>query len=144
MTTCYGLPVDFAIANADIDDREVLPLLCQRGRYPVVLADKGYTSEALKRDVLENYNVRLYASYRQNQKTQYSRSFQRWHRRMRLRIETTLSQLKEQFQIQRIRAQSHCGLCTRLSNKCAAFTLGVFLNAVLGCNLMSLRDRVHT
>ena len=143
MTTCYGLPVDFAIANADIDDREALPLLCERGRYPVVLADKGYTSEALKIDVFENYNVRLYATYRRNQKTQYSRSFQRWHRRIRLRIETTLSQLKEQFQIQRIRARSHCGFRTRLSNKCAAFTLGVFFNAALGRSLMSLRDLVH-
>ena len=143
MTTCYGLPVDFAIANADINDREVLPLLCERGRYPVVLADKGYVCEDLKIDVLATYNVRLYATYRRNQKTQYSRAFQRWHRRRRLRIETTLSQLKEQFQIQRIRVRSHCGLRTRFSNKVAAFTLGVFLNAALGRNLMSLRDLVH-
>ena len=143
MTTDYGLPVDFAIANADIDDRQVLPLLCERGRYRVVLADKGYVSEALKADVLETYNVRLYATYRRNQKTQYSPSFQRWHRRMRLRIETTLSQLKEQFQIQRIRVRSHCGLRTRASNKFAAFTLGVFLNAALGRSLMALRDIVH-
>ncbi len=143
MTTCYGLAVDFAIANANIDDREVLPLFCQRGRYPVVLADKGYISEALKIDVFENYNVRLYASRRRNQKTQYSASFQRWHRRRRLRIETTLSQLKEQFQIQRIRVRSHSGLRTRLSNKVAAFTLGVFLNMALERNFMSLRDLVY-
>ena len=143
MTTYYGLPVDFAIANADIDDRPVLPLLSERGRYPVVLADKGYVSEALRIDVWENYNVRLYATYRRNQKTQYSPSFRRWHQRTRRRIETTLSQLKEQFQMQRIRARSHCRLRTRFSNKCAAFTLGVFLNAVLERNLMSLRDLVH-
>ena len=143
MTTSYGLPVDFAIANADIGDREVLPFLCQRGRYPVVLADKGYVSETLKIDLLRNYNVVLYATRRRNQKTQYSASFQRWHRRMRLRIETTLSQLKEQFQIQRIRVRSHSGLRTRLSNKFAAFTLGVFLNATLQRNFMSLSDLVH-
>ena len=143
MMTCYGLPVDFAIANADIGDREVLPLLCERGRYPVVIADKGYISEDLKMDVFENYNLRLYATYRRNQKTQYSRSFQQWHRRTRLRIETTLSQLKEQFQIQRVRVRSHCRLRTRVSNKVAALTLGVFLNAALGRNLMSLRDLVH-
>ena len=32
ITTAYGLPVDFAIATtADTDDREVIPLLCERG-----------------------------------------------------------------------------------------------------------------
>lgn len=40
ITTGTGVPVDFAIASADIDDREVLPLLCERGRYPILLGDK--------------------------------------------------------------------------------------------------------
>ncbi|MDE0313552.1 MAG: hypothetical protein OXM61_01505 [Candidatus Poribacteria bacterium] len=34
--TSYGLPVDFAIAPADTDDREVLPLFCERGIYPII------------------------------------------------------------------------------------------------------------
>ena len=38
LTTVARVPVDFAIAAADIDDREVLPLLCERGtRYPIIL-----------------------------------------------------------------------------------------------------------
>ena len=36
ITTGVGVPVDFAIASADIDDREVLPVLVEGGRYPIL------------------------------------------------------------------------------------------------------------
>ena len=44
ITTMDGVPVDFAVVSAGIDDREVLPLFAERGRYPGVLGDKGYVS----------------------------------------------------------------------------------------------------
>ena len=47
ITTDYGVPVDFAIACANIDDRAVLEALCERGKYPILVGDKGYISEAL-------------------------------------------------------------------------------------------------
>ena len=47
ITTDYGVPVDFAISYANIDDRGVLEALCERGRYPMLVGDKGYISEAL-------------------------------------------------------------------------------------------------
>ena len=49
-----GLPVDFAIAPADTDDREVLRLLAERGRYPILLGDKGYISAATSAGTLRN------------------------------------------------------------------------------------------
>ena len=53
--TVDGLPVDFAIAPADTDDREVLALLSERGRYPIILGDKGdHISEQLQRETLRN------------------------------------------------------------------------------------------
>ena len=70
-TTSYGLPVDFAVATADTDDRKVLPLLCERGTYPIILGDKGYISEDLEAELLQTYNVRLLPTRRPNQKTQY-------------------------------------------------------------------------
>ena len=41
ITTAYGLPVDFAIATANTDDREVLPLLCERGKILLFSETKG-------------------------------------------------------------------------------------------------------
>ena len=143
ITTAYGLPVDFAIATADTDDREVLPLFCERGTYPIIIGDKGYVSEELERDLLETENVRLLPTRRRNQKKQYPPKFRKLHQKIRRRVETTISQLTQQFNVSRIRARSHWGMLTRFSNKFAGFALGVFLNQCLGNKLMALKDVVH-
>ena len=57
ITTVEGVPVDFAIASANIDDRQVFALLAERGRYPIVLGDKGYVSKDLQAEVLETENT---------------------------------------------------------------------------------------
>ena len=139
ITTSYGLPVDFAIATADTDDREVLPLFCERGTYPIIIGDKGYVSEELERDLLATKNVCLLPTRRKNQEKQYPPEFRKLHQKIRRRVETTISQLTQQFNASRIRARSHLGMLTRCSNKFAGFTLGVFLNKCLGRKLMALK-----
>ena len=57
ITTADGVPVDFAIASADRDDREVLPVLSQGVGYRIVLGDKGYVSQSLQRELLETENT---------------------------------------------------------------------------------------
>ena len=97
ITTGIGVPVDFAIASADIDDREVIPLLCERGRYRVVLGDKGYISGPLQDELLKTENTCLLPTLRSNQKQQYPEDFRQLQVRVRRRIETTIGQLTEQF-----------------------------------------------
>ena len=142
ITTAYGLPVDFAIATADTDDREVLPLFCERGTYPIIIGDKGYISEEVETDLLMTYNVCLFPTRRKNQKAQYPSKFCKLHQKIR-RVETTISQLTQQFNVSRIRARSHWGMLTRFSNKFGGWTLGVFLNKCLGRKLMALKDVVY-
>ena len=142
ITTAAGVPVDFAIASADIDDREVLPVLVEGGRYPILLGDKGYVSQSLERELLDTENTCLLPTRRRNQKSQYPESFGKLQVRMRRRIETTLNQLTDQFSVARVRARTHWGLQTRMSNKFGACVLGVFLNQVLGRPLMKLKDLV--
>ncbi len=142
ITTANGLPVDFAIASADIDDREVLALLAERGQYPMMLGDKGYISQQLQQELLETEGMVLLPTLRSNQKQQYPEAFRKLHGRMRRRIETTISQLTEQFHVSRVRARTHCGLRTRMSNKFGACLLGAFLNQCLGRPLMKLKDLV--
>ena len=116
----------------------MLPLLCERGTYPVILGDKGYISKELEVDLLKMDNVCLLSTRRSNQNAQYPPKF----RKLRRRIETTISQLTHQFNVSRIRARYHWGFRTRLSNKFAGWTLGVFLNKCLGHKLMALKDVV--
>ena len=142
ITTGIGVPVDFAIASAAIDDREVLPLLCQRGRYRVVLGDKGYISGPLQDELLETENTCLLPTLRSNQKQQYPEGFRKLQVRVRRRIETTIGQLTEQFGVSRVRARTQWGMQTRMSHKMGACLLGAFLNHCLGRPLMKLRDLV--
>ena len=142
ITTDAGVPIDFAIASADIDDREVLRVLSQSGRYPIVLGDKGYVSHALHQELRDAENMCLLPTLRSNQKPQYPEAFRKLHGRIRRRIETTLNQLTQQFSVGRVRARTHWGVQTRMSNKCGACLLGVFLNQVLGRPLMKLKDLV--
>ena len=142
ITTGTGIPIDFAIAAADIDDREVLPLLCERGRYPVLLGDRGYISGPLRDVLLETEDTCLLATLRSNQKHQYPEDFRQLQVRVRRRIETTIGQLVEQFRVSRVRARTQWGLQTRMSHKFGACLLGVFLNHCLGRPLMKLRDLV--
>ena len=142
ITTLNGLPVDFAIASANIDDRDVLPLLCERGRYPILLGDKGYVSKTLQEEVLETEKTCLLPRLRSNQKQQYPESFRKLQVRLRRRIETTIAQLTNQFAVSRVRARGHWGLRTRMSNKFGACLLGAFLNQSLDRPIMKLKDLV--
>lgn len=142
ITTGDGVPVDFAIAAANIDDREVLRVLSENRGYPIILGDKGYVSASLQEELLATENTYLLPTLRSNQKRQYPEAFRRLQVRLRRRIETTLAQLPAQLCVSRVRARGHWGLRTRMSNKLGACLLGVFLNQCLDRPPMKLRDLV--
>ena len=122
----YVLQLKNTPASADIDDRDVLPWLCERGRYPILVGDKGYISTPLQDELLETQDTVLLPTLRRNQKAQYTESFGKLQVRLRRRIETTIAQLTEQFCMSRIRARAHSGMLTRMSNKFEMCLLGAF------------------
>ena len=142
ITTASGVPVDFGITSADRDDRDVLPLLVERGEYRIVLGDKGYISQQLQAELMRTEATLLLPTLRRNQKRQYPERFRKLQVRMCCRIETTIGQLTEQFHISRVRALKHWGLLTRMSNKLGSCVLGAFVNQYLGHPLMKLKDLV--
>ena len=142
ITTANGVPIDFGITSANRDDRDVLPLLAERGEYPIVLGDKGYISQQLQAELIETQATVLLPTLKRNQKQQYPESFRKLQVRMRRRIETTIGQLTEQFHVSRVRALKHWGLLTRMSNKVGSCLLGAFVNQCLGRPLMKLKDLV--
>ena len=130
ITTANGVPIDFGITSANRDDRDVLPLLAERGEYPIVLGDKGYISEQLQAELIETQATVLLPTLKRNQKQQYPERFRKLQVRMRRRIETTIGQLTEQFHVSRVRALKHWGLLTRMSNKFGSCLLGAFVNCL--------------
>lgn len=137
-----GLPLAYAVANADIDDRDVLPEMIGNFLNSIIIGDKGYVSVPLRRELYQEYGITLLAKKRSNQKDQYSHYLKRTINRLRKRVETTNNQLEDQLNLSRVRARIHWGLLTRIADKFAAFTLGAFINLCLGRKLTALKDLV--
>jgi IS5 family transposase len=135
-----GLPLAFAVANADIDDRDVLPQMIAEFLNTIIIGDKGYVSESLRQELHKEYGIDLLAQKRSNQKNPYSPHLRRTINRLRKRVEVTNNQLEDQFNLSKVRARTHWGLLTRISDKFAAFTLGAFINHLLGQPLLVLKS----
>jgi hypothetical protein len=137
-----GVPLAFSVANANVDEREVLSTMCETGDYPLIIGDKGYISDPLSEMLLELDGIRLFAIKRENQKSQHTPQLRRNLNWIRRRIETTFNQLNDQFHLCRIRARYHWGMLTRIIDKLAGFSLAVLLNRSLGRPLMEIKDLV--
>ena len=107
ITTDYGVPVDFAIACANIDEGGLRR--CVSG-ISISYCSMGYISKALAAFLFERYRTRLFPVRRRTQQVEYSKKFSKWLMRVRLRIETTIGQLRDQFSIGRIRVRDHLGV----------------------------------
>ena len=104
----------------------------------LLLGDKGYLSAEVKTDLFNTAKIDLQTPQRNNQinREHYPYIF----KRCRKRIETTFSQLCDQFLIKRNYAKTYNGLCTRIVSKMAAFTTLQFFNF---CNNKPLNHIKH-
>jgi len=134
LCTLEGYVTDFMITPAAVDDRTaVFELL---GRYLhsslVLIGDKGYTDRSLATELQESYGITLIALKRDNAKNPFPKSFRQLIFRLRRRIETSFSQLCDQFNVERVTAKSFWGLQCRIVTKLLGFNLCCFVNQLLG------------
>lgn len=127
VTTQQGVPVDYTIDAANVDERELLTRipLCQ---HSTIIADKGFISDKLKTTFKQNNNMMLITPTRKNMLNQISDSFSKLITGVRKRIETTISQLTEIFAINTTKTRSLHGLLGRINRKILAYTTALFLN----------------
>ena len=128
------------MANADIDERDVLWVMSEKGDYRLIIADKGCVLAPLSEMLLELNENRSLAAKRTNQKTQYTPQLRRNLNRVRRRIETTINQFEDQFHLCRVRARRHWGMLTRIIHKLAGFSLAALFSRSLGCPLTEIKD----
>lgn len=138
-----GLPLTFAISNADIDDRDVLPSMISEFLNTIIIGDKGYVSEPLRQELKKDYGIDLLAQKRSNQKDTYTHFINKIINRLRKRIEVTNNQLNDQFNLSRVRARTHWGFLTRIFEKFAAYTLGAFINLTIGRPMLALKGLAY-
>jgi len=133
MTTTEGYITDFVVTPASTDDRDaLLELAWEKEHHYFLIGDRGYIKKHLADFLAEHRNISLITIQRKNMLDKYPPMVGRIIIRMRRRIETTFSQLSEQFNAERTFAKTFHGLITRFISKIFAFNLMFFINFALG------------
>jgi hypothetical protein len=96
-TTEQGIPIDYAIDGANIDERKLLTRTIIP-RYTTIIADKGFISNDLQ-EQLKQYDITLITPKGNNVLNKITGRFTRLITSVRKRIDTTISQLNEMFNI---------------------------------------------
>ena len=134
LCTDNGFISDFILTSANADDRQAIwELVEQYNRHLTLIGDKGYISTRLAGDLRDEKGISLIYMKRNNAKNSLPKQTRQAIFKVRRRIETSFSQLSDQFNIQTTRAKSICGLIARLQTKVLAFNLCFLLNQMLGC-----------
>ena len=127
VTTESGIPIDYAIDAANVDER----ILLTNTSIPansIVIADKGFISEELALSLQQQANITLLTPKRKNMLQQISGKLANTITSIRKRIETSISQLTESFSINTTKARSFHGLLGRINRKILSYTTALFFN----------------
>ena len=127
ITDLKGDPIDYIATKANIDDRIPIYELIDLVNTDVIFGDKGYFKSGFYEELKNETGVKLIALRKKNMKEPLTHSFKKLITKLRRRIETTFDQLSEHFNIERIRANSKCGVQTMLEIKFFAFNLLAFI-----------------
>ena len=121
-----GVIHSFDMTAANVPD--ILYLKDVRWKYHdcMILADKGYLSAPIQKDLFETATITLEVPYRLNQKNWKPPSWA--YRRFRKRIETVFSQLSDHLMMIRNYAKQPDGFFARIAAKVAAFTMLQYFN----------------
>jgi hypothetical protein len=120
---------DWMLAPAARKDGKTTSALLSEGANLHVFGDNAYHDPGEHHLLAMRHNVRLWAVPRKDARLgQWPKSFKRWVKRLRLRIETTFSVLETVFHLETPRARSLTGLIARTATRVLAYTL-CFLTA---------------
>ena len=138
--TPEGVITTFGLAPANCDERPIGEFLVALDGHDGYLADKGFSSLEWEGRWLKDYGAMVAATPQKSARRAWPQSACRWAAGKRQIIEGVISQLKDQFALERHRAKTLSGLLSRLAAKVAAYTCGLYLNAGLGRPLRHLAD----
>ena len=132
LITTKGFITDFTLTSANVDDREALWELTESYKNIKIIGDKGYVSMELGKQLALEQNISLLALQRKNSKTQFPKHIRNILSKMRRRVETSFSQLTEQFNANKVLAKSKLGLMTRITIKILAHNISYLINFLSG------------
>lgn len=142
MSTLEGVPVDFGLFPANTDDRVTADETLDFHSDITVVADKGFIDKDLAQRLKEEKNISMLVLKRRNQK-QYDKRINKIISSSRQVIETVNELLKDHFNLEKHLVRTLEGLKTRIVTKLTAFTVGIYINKLLGFNALALRCLVY-
>lgn len=138
MTTRDGVITDWELIPGNADEREAAWDILYENRSLLCLGDKGFL-ERLRQQVLqEDRDVILLTPKRKNQKEQNPVGWDATMNRVRRLIETTFSQSKDGFGMEKPFARTLWGLISRVIAKLAGMTIAALFNKQNGRSPLAL------
>ncbi len=120
------------LTAANVDDRTALWELTSPYKEIKIIGDKGYISDSLANELINERGILLLALQRKNSKKGVCKNLRNTLSKIRRRVETSFSQLADQLNINRVLAKSKLGLITRITLKILAHNLAYLLNSLIG------------
>jgi hypothetical protein len=121
-----GMIQAFELAPANVHDIRMLPELTEGDR-GMLLADRAYLSEPLKRQLFEQQGLELSIPTKYGEPTQLKPKELGKRKRLRRYVETVGSQLVCDLHVKKVWARDLWHLANRICRKILAHTLGVML-----------------
>ena len=121
-----GIFHSFDFTPANVHDVNYLNDIKEKFQNCLLIGDRGYISKELQVDLFNFSKINLSVPMRKNQHDFVE--FSRTKSKMRKRIETNISQLCGQFNININFAKTFQGLATRIVSKITSFTMIQYLN----------------
>lgn len=142
LVTTDGFITDFLLTAANIDDRNTVFELVQTNPSIKILADKGYIDNEVKSSLAKEKYVLFLSLKRKNSKNLLEKRLRNALSKARRRVESSFSQLAEQFNINRVLAKTKWGLMLRITLKILAHNLSFVLNTITG-NIINVGQIEH-
>jgi hypothetical protein len=138
LTTTDGIITDWELISANADEREAAWDMLYEYKDLLCLGDKGFL-ERLRQQVLsEDREVLLLTPKRKNQKEQNPAGWDATMNRVRRLIETTFSQSKDGFGMEKPFARTLWGLISRIIAKLTGMTIAAQFNKQHGRSPLTL------
>jgi hypothetical protein len=140
LITDLGIPDLYELVSARPHDVQLLEELLAQLRQVIALGDKGFICDPKRVRLAQDQQVILITYRRANQKVQNTPLEQWLLNQYRQLIETVFSQLDGHMHLQHTGAKTDLGLVKRIIGIMTAFTLGIFLNFLLGRPLLAVKE----
>jgi hypothetical protein len=140
LITPQGIPDVYDLFRARPHDINLLEDLLDDSWDIIALGDKGFINDPKRQTLAQEQNILLITYRRSNQKQQNSPLEQWGLNTYRQLIETVYSQLDGHMHIQNSGAKTDVGLVKRVMGIVTAFTLGIYLNFLLGRHLLAIKE----